>query len=298
MASILRIIAGGALLVTTVLAMAAHTYFPIFGAGALLHPSRRHATHPAPVSCIESNFDGAGVVLKGWRCRPDGALRGTIVFLHGVADNRESATGLIPRFERLGFATVAYDSRANGNSEGEFCTYGFFEKQDLRKITATLDPGPVVLVGWSLGGAVALQEAPDDPRVMAVVAAESFSDLRTVATERAPRYFSASAIDRSFALAESQAGFVVDEVDAARAAARIAVPVLIIHGDSDTETPTDHSRRIYDALRGPKELILVPGVGHNQSLRAEVWDRVEQWIDGHVPVVAATKSVPAPSPVR
>ena len=44
-----------------------------------------------------------------------------------------------------------------------------------------LEPGPVVLVGASLGAAVALQTAAVDRRVSAVVAAETFSDLRTVA---------------------------------------------------------------------------------------------------------------------
>ena len=37
--------------------------------------------------------------------------------------------------------------------------------------------------------------------------------------------------------------------------------VLVIHGADDTETPPAHSQRVYDALRGPKRLILVPGAG-------------------------------------
>jgi hypothetical protein len=41
-----------------------------------------------------------------------------------------------------------------------------------------------VLLGTSLGAAVALQEAADDGRVVGIVAAEVFSDLRTVARAR------------------------------------------------------------------------------------------------------------------
>jgi len=87
---------------------------------------------------------------------------------------------------------------AHGESGGEACAYGFFEKEDLRRVLDTLDPGPIVLVGTSLGAAVALQEAAQDPRVTAVVAAETFSDLRTVATERAPFFFTSSIIERAF----------------------------------------------------------------------------------------------------
>ena len=57
------------------------------------------------------------------------------------------------------------------------------------------------------------------------------------------------------------------------------VPVLLIHGADDVETPPDHSRRIYDAVKGPKRLRLVPGVGHNHSLQPDVWPEIDAWID-------------------
>ena len=64
------------------------------------------------------------------------------------------------------------------------------------------------------------------------------------------------------------------------AVAVITQPVLLIYGDSDVETFLDHSRRVMSALAGPKRLILVPGAGHNQSLRGTVWTEIERWIDG------------------
>jgi hypothetical protein len=59
-----------------------------------------------------------------------------------------------------------------------------------------------VLLGASLGAAVALQEAAEDPRVSAVVAAETFSDLRIVAAERAPFFFTRGIIGKALKLAE------------------------------------------------------------------------------------------------
>ena len=180
---------------------------------------------------------------------------------------------------------IAYDSRAHGESDGTACTYGYFEKRDLSEVIGTLRPGSIVLIGTSLGAAVALQEAAEDPRVVAVVAAETFSDLRTVATERAPFFFTRSIIDRAIAIAQRDARFQIDAVSPVRAAAAMGQPVLVIHGDADVDTPPAHSQRVFDALAGPKRLMLIPGAGHNGSLRGDVWTAIERWVDEVLPVI-------------
>jgi hypothetical protein len=252
---------------------------PSIGAGALLYPARRRVVVPPPPRCQEATFAGEGVTLRGWQCRAGGTRRGTLVYLHGIADNRTSGTGVIRWFGTRGFDVVAYDSRANGESGGDVCTYGYFEKQDLHRVLDTVAPGPIVLFGTSLGAAVALQEAPQDLRVTAVVAAEAFSDLRTVSTERAPFFFTAGVIERAFRIAEQRGQFQVDAVSPVAAASHIEKPVLIIHGGADSDTPPDHSRRIFAALTGPRRLIIVPGARHNESLRGAVWTEIEQWLD-------------------
>ena len=252
---------------------------PALGAGGLLHPGRRSMVEPLPDICEDVPFKGAGVDLRGWRCRGAGVRRGTVVYLHGIADNRGSAVGIVRRFTQRGFDVIAYDSRAHGESGGSACTYGFFEKQDLRLVLDTIQPGPIVLMGTSLGAAVALQEAGQDDRVAAVVAAETFADLRTVAIERAPFFFTMGTIERAFEVAESEGHFKIEAVSPEAAARTIGAPVLLIHGSTDHETPPEHSRRVFDALHDPKQLILVPGAGHNQSLRGEVWQDIDRWID-------------------
>jgi pimeloyl-ACP methyl ester carboxylesterase len=248
-------------------------------AGGLLRPMRRAVDRGAPEHCIEATFAGAGVTLKGWRCSAPARPRATIVYLHGIADNRVSATGVIERFLARGFDVVAYDSRAHGSSSGDICTYGFFEKQDLHRVIDALGAGPIVLIGTSLGAAVALQEAADDRRVAAIVAAETFSDLRTVARERAPFFLTSSVIAEAFSLAERDGHFVVDAVSPVAAAARLTMPVLLLHGALDRDTPPAHSERVFAALPGQKRLILVPGAHHNESLSGPVWDQIEAWID-------------------
>jgi alpha-beta hydrolase superfamily lysophospholipase len=277
----LLVIAISSLAVCGVLVVAA-SQLPGVGAGGVLHPARRPVVGVRPARCEDATFTGAGVRLIGWRCAAIGPRRGTLVYLHGVADNRASAAGPIERFGRRGFAVVAYDSRAHGDSGGDACTYGFFEKRDLQRVLDTVASGPIVLLGTSLGAAVALQAAALDARVTAVVAAETFSDLRTVATERAPFFFTAGVIARAFSIVEELGRFRVDAASPVAAAAAVTVPVLLIHGAADAETSPDHSLRVLAALAGPKRLILVPGAGHNQSLRREVWDEIARWIDNIV----------------
>jgi uncharacterized protein len=253
---------------------------PSWGANALLHPARRTVTE-RPARAVEAvDLDGAGVRLKGWWFRGAGERRGTVVYLHGVADNRAWGAGLAEHFLPRGFDVLAYDSRAHGESTGDACTYGYYEKQDLARVLDRVPATPVVLLGFSLGGAVALQAAADDRRIAAVIAIATYSDLRAAAAERAPFFASKGNIAEAFKLAERDGKFRADDVSPVAAAAHISVPVLVIHGDRDEETGPAHAQRIFAALREPKRLILVPGTGHGNTMNADVWRQLDAWLDG------------------
>jgi pimeloyl-ACP methyl ester carboxylesterase len=276
-----RLAIGISLIVAAIAVVAisvAASQLPAHGANALLVPSRRVNPHKTPEACVERRFAGVGVALDGWQCRTAAAnRRGTIVYLHGVADNRGSSIGAIGALLPLGYDVVSYDSRAHGTSEGERCTYGYFEKRDLQRVIQQLGVGEVILIGHSLGAAVALQTAAIEPRVQAVVAASTFSDLRTIASERAFG-LPAWSLGPAFVRAERDGQFVVDEVSPMRAAAAIGVPVLLVHGQQDQDTLPIHSSRVFDALRVPKRLITVEQAGHNDVLRAEVWKEIARWL--------------------
>src|SRR5687767_9421800 len=98
--STLRLAAGGLLVVlVSALAYGARR-LPELGAGGLLHPARRPVATAPPASCHNATFTGRGITLVAWRCQPSGVRRGTVVYLHGIADNRVSGTGVIQRFVR------------------------------------------------------------------------------------------------------------------------------------------------------------------------------------------------------
>jgi uncharacterized protein len=251
---------------------------PSWGAGALLHPSRKPIAAVPALPHRDVSFEDGGVMLRGWLF-PAAAprRRAAVVYLHGIADNRASGVWIAERLVPLGYDVLAYDGRAHGQSGGAACTYGVLEKRDLTRALDALGIGRAILVGASLGAATALEAAADDPRVLGVVAAAPFSDLAAIARDRAPWFATDAQIREAFALAEREAGFRIADASPVAAAPRVRVPVLLVHGESDRETRPVHSRRVLDALAGPKRLVLVPGAGHDD---ARVWPEVEAWILG------------------
>lgn len=85
----------------------------------------------------------------------------------------------------LGYAVLAFDYRSFGASEGE---PGHLAPQEwVEDVRATVDrlaaceevdAGRIGLLGWALGGGVAVVEAADDPRVRAVAVVNGIGDGR------------------------------------------------------------------------------------------------------------------------
>lgn len=277
---LLRVVGGlAAAFLALLIAAFAIGFPPAWGAAAILHPARRPIGAPPALAKRDVVVASGGVTLRGWLFPASGTSRGiTVVYLHGSGDNRDSGNWIAERLVPEGYDVLAYDGRAHGESTGDACTYGALEKKDLGRVLEQLGIRRAVLVGASLGAAVALQGAPDDSRVIGVVAASTFSDLETIARDRAPPTMREAQIREAFELAGRLAGFSVSDASPLRAASRITVPVLIVHGADDRETSPEHSRRVYAALSAPKALRIVERAGHNGVL-SMIWPEVRRWID-------------------
>jgi uncharacterized protein len=74
----------------------------------------------------------------------------------------------------------------------------------------------------------------------------------------------------------------------ANAAAKITRPVLLIVGEQDERTPPWMSQKVYERLKGPREIWIVPGAGHGGKAAPEVvageefWKRVREFFGRHL----------------
>jgi pimeloyl-ACP methyl ester carboxylesterase len=256
-----------------------------WGAAAILHPLRRPVTVVPRLPFQVVAFSSGSERLEGWLFRGDGERRGLVVYLHGIADNRQSGVGVAERLLPRGYDVFGFDARAHGLSSGSACTYGFHERHDVSRALDAVGASRAILLGHSLGAAVALQAAAVDPRVTAVVAASAFSDLPTIVRERARWLLvPGSYVDAALARAGEEARFSPADASSLALADRIAVPVLLLHGAADRKTPPSHSQRIHAALRGPRRLVLLPGVGHDEILgREEAWREIVSFLEDSPP---------------
>ena len=238
---------------------------------SLLHPSLLPYRHEELVLTTAE-----GIPLSCWLLHPQGRVRGTILYLHGVSESKISGLPIADLLCRAGFLVMLYDARRHGESGGRFCTYGFYEKHDASTIItylqsrADLHLRRIGLFGTSMGAAVALQVAAIDSRVAAVIAESGFARLRSVFDDYQRRmiklpfhYLRNIVIIRSEHLAHFKAS-AVSPVDAV---SRIRIPLLLLHGTDDPLIHPSYSQQVYERANEPKELWMIPGATHSNTFQ-------------------------------
>jgi dipeptidyl aminopeptidase/acylaminoacyl peptidase len=231
---------------------------------------------PSDIASTWEDFDitvEGSIRLKGWfihsATRP---ARGTILLLHGIASTRMAMLAEAGILAQSGYNCIVYDSRANGESGGLDCTFGYHEKRDVSAyidaaLAAYPDSAPFGIMGDSLGAAVAIQALASDKRLVCGVAESPFASLREVVHDYFRRMFFVpmdSIPDAVLKRSEEIAHFRVDRVCPACDARNILQPTLIVHGEADNKISADQGRRVFDNLASPyKEFYLVKGAGHD-----------------------------------
>jgi len=226
-----------------------------------------------------------GVTLAGWLAVRPGAP--AIVLLHGYPAEKADMLPLAAALHRR-FTVLLLDLRYFGRSGGRATTLGFRERGDLRRAVDLLESrghGPVGVFGFSLGGAVAILAAAEDPRIRALVSYGAFADLRTLASElyahfwvlRGPLVRLMRLWSRLFLGAD------VTRPAPAEAAARLTVPVLLVHSHEDEQIGIEHARRLHAALTAnPAADLLVLETGRHGVLGADFERRVAEFFSRHL----------------
>lgn len=121
--------------------------------------------------------------LFAWRIKPQGKKQGTVVFLHGNAQNMSSHIVSAKFFPENGYELFLFDYSGFGQSKGGPGINQAIKDSEtaISFINKEYAPGPIILFGQKLGAAVALAIAGEPeikPTLRAVVADSSFASWR------------------------------------------------------------------------------------------------------------------------
>jgi hypothetical protein len=235
------------------------------GGGYMIDALARQITYPAPLLTVPSPppaplreiafGSGAGEV-SAWWLPPRTPAAPVALMLHGNGENLETMrlAGLFEDFAGLGIGVLAIDYPGYGRSKGGPSERALVAAADTawRWLAETAGNAPPVVVGWSLGAAVAAQVAARHAdTVDALVLLSPWDNLHSVAS----RFFP------SFVL-----GLLRDRYDSVAAAARVRCPSLVVHGERDEIIPVELGERLFRALPEPKSWVAIAETGHNDLL--------------------------------
>lgn len=236
---------------------------------------------------------GSGLRLRGWFVPgpADGHGR-AVAFVHGANSSRFQALDGLPYWHARGYSLLTMDLSGRGNSEGEYITYSINERKDIKSMVEWLRRRPdvlprnVVVFGTSNGAASAIFAAAEIQDTPPLVLDAPYSDLWTVAGEMlGSRGYDPRLLHALRWAVQIRAGVDLTQVRPLEAVDRFRSPVLLIHGDSDTQVPPYHSEVLHQArLRAglPSERWVIPGGEHgfdNYPPAEEFWNRIIDFCD-------------------
>jgi fermentation-respiration switch protein FrsA (DUF1100 family) len=214
-------------------------------------------------------FESAdGTRLHGWYV-PHEDPRAVVVFCHGNGGNiTHRSETLRILHDGVGVAVLIFDYRGYGRSNGKPTEAGVLA--DARAARAWLaqragvEQSEVVLLGRSLGGAVAVDLAAADG-ARALILESSFSSLPDVAASHYP-WIPVRAVMRT-------------RFDAAAKIGNYHGPLLQSHGTADTIVPYRFGRRLFDAANQPKTFVELEGLDHNEFQPLEYYQALIAFLD-------------------
>ena len=195
-----------------------------------------------------------GIRLHGWfmKSRPSPGF--TLAVFNGNAGNRGMRASLAAEFAQHGMSTLLFDYRGYGDNAGRPSEDGL--ARDARAARsylttrADVDTTRLVYFGESLGAAVALRLATENPPV-ALVLRSPFTSLADAGQHQYPFL--------------PVRWFLRDRYPSFERTGSLSCPTLVIAGDRDSIVPTEQSRRLFAAIRTEKRLVIITGADHNDE---------------------------------
>jgi fermentation-respiration switch protein FrsA (DUF1100 family) len=208
-----------------------------------------------------------GLTLTSWWAAPVRADGRAIVYFHGNAGHRGGRADRIRDYLAAGYGVLLVGYRGYGGNPGLPTEAGLYA--DARASLAfvareNVRPEQIILLGESLGAAVAIQMATEH-RILALVLEAPFASITHSARARYPLFVF---------------DFLVrDKFNSLQKIGKINVPLLLIHGEQDRTTAVRFGRMIYDAANEPKRAHFIAEAGHNDLLEHGMAKAVMEFID-------------------
>jgi len=245
----------------------------LFGcSGVFFQPYRGHVQTPKQLGLAYEDVyfqAGDGTPLHAWFLPAESKALGTILFLHGNAENISTHIMSVRWLPARGFNVFLLDYRGYGASGGDASLSGVQDDVDaaLRTLLARkdVDPNRVVVFGQSLGGSIAIYNVAHSPyrqHIRALVVESAFASYRQITREKLADFW------LTWPLQWPLSWMVSDEHNPSVAVAGVSpIPLLIIQGDRDSIVPVDHGKRLFELAQEPKQLWIVSGGGHIQAFQ-------------------------------
>ncbi len=217
-----------------------------------------------------------GINFGAWHFRQPGSPQ-TVIISGGHKGQRQGALGIAIALWRKGFNVVLYSYRGMPGSDRAPVTFGIKEVLELQAAIAfarkRIPNARIGLLGYSMGAVVSLLGAAGEPGVQALVLDSPFSDLRRLLVEN---------VRRASKLPGTPFVWMAGLMLWLRTRCRLSDcrpidvlssleprPLFFVHGGADAITNVNHSRRLYDAYRGPREIWIVQGAPHTGAYFAD-----------------------------
>lgn len=204
-----------------------------------------------------------------------------VVFIGGYASARKSVKGsaLLDWALREERSFVRFDYSGHGDSGGRFedATLGLWLEETLRVIDEAAQPGPVILVGSSMGGWIALLAAAARPaRVHGLITIACGADFtEEVLRPRLPPFAieelaSKGVVYRPEANGNPPTALTARFMEEAKAhlllnrKIPIACPCRLFHGMKDMDVPWSISARVAERLESDDALLTIVKEGDHR----------------------------------
>ncbi len=208
-----------------------------------------------------------GSKLHGWFC-PAETPRAIVLIAHGNAGNVASRASWLRYLQTKANCSVfMFDYRGYGRSEGVPTVKGAIEdaaaaRAQLAQLAAVTNK-EIVLMGESLGGAIAIQLAAASPP-RALILQSTFTSLRGMADVHYPKLawlVSAQKLNSLSLIAKYQG------------------PLLQSHGTQDRTIPFTMAETLFRAANEPKQFLAIRGADHNDWLTDDYLRQLDAFID-------------------